>query len=205
MPNAVELPLFIDTTNRRAVLGPKNQGPFPLPQLFQEDQIALRIQFLTMADNAPRNNPFEIIPVGGLAVKVKIGSITENKIYGSQSVWDFDAGQNVITGIVDLNTQNTIDAMNAATGAPIAATFEIELNGITSFQSKVTINPELIKNGSPDALPLDQYYTKAEMDALFVKFYGNPPGSSITLPNTANDNALILKADADKSAGGDAA
>jgi hypothetical protein len=190
----IPLAIFNDITARRSVAGSKNAGSVAPLVFFQEDNIAMEIQFLKANPAGGALNPYSIVPVAGLSLTVKIGLLSAGTINASQTVWTADTINNILTGTLNLNTAQTVADFTAGV-TQIDRTLEFQLSDsvgtITSLQIPVTIKKELIVAGNPVALPLDQYYTRAEMDALYVKFV-NDPGKTITLTSLTTGRQRIL-------------
>lgn len=190
----IPLVIFNDISARRAVVGSANAGSVVIPVFYQEDNIALEIHFLKSNPAGSAINPYSVVPVAGLVLTVKIGLLSDGTINASQTVFAADTINQILTGTLNLNTAKTVADFTASV-TDIPRTLEFQLGDgvgtITSLQVPVTIKKELIVAGNPVVLPTDQYYTQAQMDALFVKFV-NAAGKTITLTSPTTGKQRIV-------------
>ena len=199
---AVRLKLFNDITNRKFVVRPNDTGEFPFPKVFQEDRVNIEYQPLEINSSGSRITPYSVVSVVGLSLTIKIAKASDGTILASQTSFSLDTAANVITGVLDCNTAAMVTAMTGV--ASVDVYFEVELadatGSMTVAQVACKIYKEYITAGSPSALPLSSYLTRAECLALFVKFVGNTAGQTIELVSPDGTRFRIVGMNNDGSA-----
>lgn len=130
----------------------------------------------------------------------------------AQWVWTADttgsvtgvAGAGYFAGRISLYTSNFQTVMNGKSSLQPVLQFAIAdsantvsvtgSNYIVEYSGGIVVNqPVLAPGGSPaPSGPLAQFYTKAELNALFVRFAGNANGSTISLPSPSGTHTRII-------------
>lgn len=207
-PVSAQLDLYNDIVNNRMVVAKTDPTPFQIPQWYQYSQIGIRYYPLRPV-GVTLPPYFSNVLLASLTLQIAIGPRAGvEALLANQATWTKQysadgSGTGYMYGTLDLNTAQ----MNAAMGSfdSIDSYLEVYLsdNGVPRpvFQSPIRIISTVITPGGGAALPTPAvtYYTKAEMDALFVKFFGNPNGSTVTLPSPDGASGVIIGCNNDKS------
>jgi hypothetical protein len=195
--------IYCDLNASAFVQSQKSSQGARVAGFFHQDKITLSLHALELdPTRAPNSGPYSELDPTGWSAAVKIFN-SSGTVLASQTSWTVSG--TALVGSLDLNTANmaTEFASSAVTSVQTAI-FEVELTDGTgakfTFQDTVTIKREYIVVGSPSALPLPSYYTKDEINALFVRFSGNPDGATITLTNGAKEVVLGAGTDGDAQA-----
>lgn len=199
--------IYCDLTNSAFVTSQLNPQRTKIAACFHQDKITIAIHPLEIDPTRPQNRgPYSELDPAGWTASVKVFN-SAGTVLASQTVWAVSG--TTLTGSLDLNTaaMATEFPVIPSSITTITGIFEVEITDGTgakfTFQDTAfVINREYITAGSPSALPATSYYTKDELNALFVRFSGNPDGATITLTNGARET--ILGVDSDGSIDGDA-
>jgi hypothetical protein len=206
--------VFVDLQNACLVAGLRGGGVnatnFPKP--FHTDLLGLRVRFLTLSSGFNEFSPVDpylVADIVGAALTVKLYSAAAP--YGVLAsalpgVWAIDpATENALVGQLALNTVEMQAAMAGMSPVQELSTIleiTITMGGgeqYTIRHSPFPIRKSLNVAEGPVALPLDQYYTRDEIEAQFVRFVGNRAGASITLRSANNQYETILQCNDDGS------
>lgn len=195
----VQRDIYADFTNGAFVQSNLNAQRVSLPPCFHQDTLRLIVHPLEFDPSRAANlGPYAEITPTGMALIVSIFTTT-GTLLASQNT--FAVVGDTLVGAINLNTAAMATAF--ATVDSITAVIEFEFSdadGSITIQSRtLTINREYIVVGAPTITPPDEYYTKAEIDALFVRFSGNPAGNSIELTSPDGTKAVELKCKDDGS------
>lgn len=198
---AVKRDIYCDFTSGLLVQSTRNNTPALFPSPFHQDNIRLTVHPLEFAPtNNPTQGPFAEIDTTGMSLTVKLLK-SDGTVLASQSSWTVE-DETTLVGNLDCNTANMAtefpalpSAITSLTGCIIEFEFSDADGKVTVQQGGITIKREYIIAGSPSALPLPSYYTQAEINALFVRFSGNPAGASITLVSPDGNNEAVLRVD----------
>lgn len=201
----VEVELFNDVVNRGLVLGVNNNSSFALGPVFAGEQMSLRWFPLkpTYAKSAPF---FTKLALAGLTLRAGIGARAGAATpVASQDVWTVDNAAGCLVGVLDLNTAELIAALGAAESI---STLWFELRVLEAgnyrfcYQQQITVNAPVMDPtaGAPVVSAAARYYTAAEMDKTFVKFVGNPDGSTIDLASASGLKHRLIGCNDDGSA-----
>lgn len=187
----VKRDLFADFTNAKLVRSGRDGTENLIVPPFHEDILFLKIQALEIDTTGnPLQSPYAVIDANGLSLALKVFTSDGADVLASQTSWDITT-DGAFQGSLTLNTVAMAAEFTSGSITSISTIWEFEFQDadgkITIQQSNVTIKREYITTGSPIAVPTETYYTKADIDAMFVKYAGNAPGLSIRLTSA---NAL---------------
>lgn len=165
--------LIIDLQRKRFVADLRGaEWQFPSP--YHSEVLGLRCRFLTLnADGDAFFNlgNFSLQSVSGAALTVAILRASDNSVLASQTSWNYDAANNVITGLLNLYQSAMITAIGSS--ATLACRILVKLvtasDGTYIVTNNLTVNLDPIASGVPAPSPAASYYTKEEMDARYLK------------------------------------
>jgi hypothetical protein len=205
------LNLYNDIVNNRLVTSLYDSSAFVMPTLFYGEILNVNYYPVTPIANSgtivPGNNPAYRAFTGtanSFQVKCGIGPVDGSysplfQSPGDLAQWAIDSTNTFFIGQISLYTSAMQTAMNGKQS--LNSNLQIELSDtggsyIVEYSGPVVINqPVISPAGVPTPSgPLAQFYTKAELDALFVKFRGNENGSTITLPSPSGTHSRIIGA-----------
>jgi hypothetical protein len=202
------IPIFADLTNRKFVANSFGSADAFFASPFHQDKMCLSVQTLMIDPSGVRSsNPYSIVDCSGWAVTVLIVKTADGTTLAGPAVLGTVDGT-AIAGSVDLNTAAMATAFTSGSTTSVDATVYIQFDdgssNKTTIKYPLTILRSLITSGTPSELPLDSYWTRDEINALFVRWSGNAPGKAITLVDDNNVYQTILKANTDGSNASDA-
>lgn len=193
---AAEIELFNDLTNSELVKGLNDKSAFTLKSFFQGAQIDLKLYPIKPIVGAVSPNYYSLVSTATLLPFVYVGPAPgATALLAYQDVWTLDATNGFFRATLNLNTTE----MNAAIGSTgtFSTTFEIQWSdsGVrrTTYQSGITMKATVFDPTGAASLPASSvgYYTKAELDAMFVKWdnYGTPSSWGKALNTVSPDGA----------------
>lgn len=196
MPATALRRLFVNKETKTLQISDRNGGPFQLPRFTKYETVPLAITIVEPDLTAVGVNRFARVDISPLALTVSINdTLDDATVLVQQTSWTKDEIDNVFSGELAMNVAN----MNSYVGSnsTVSAYLEIEWSESTA-RSKVVI-PITIENavtqpGSAGPAPATEYYTKAEVDALFLSNILGP-GRQITITSPANAYQRILGVD----------
>jgi hypothetical protein len=212
--------VFVDLQNAQLVAGPRGGGvnSINFPKPFHNDVLGLRFHFLSLNPQSNEFSPLDpylsVDPTGAsLTVKIYLATNPFTLLASAgPGAWSLDpAVANCLVGQINLLTVPMQTAIAGLTPLDELATFiELTVGLGDGEQYTVRYSPFPIRialnvSGAPGVLPADQYYTRAEMEAMFVRFVGNAAGASITLTSGNGVYQTILQCNNDGSNASDAA
>jgi hypothetical protein len=185
------LTLNFDLTSKCLVKSLNNSGLYLLPDIFQEDTLAIdlsvvqRISFVTPPF-------FSLVSLANYAMQISIG--TAGTVNASQNTWTTNGDNTVFSGVLALNTAG-INAL--ADGA--SQIFEVRLLNLTSYnrgQAPVTYRKSVALAGALSIPPTDTALGKTEAAELYMP-YELPAGRGITLVSADGTKKLLRYLDND--------
>lgn len=202
---AAEIELFNDLTNSELVKGLNDKSTFTLKSFFQGAQIALKLYPIQPIVGAVSPNYYSKVPASTLLPFVYVGPAPgATALLAYQDVWSYDSTNGCFSATLNLNTTE----MNAAIGSngTFSTTFEIQWSdsGVrrTTYQSGITMKATVFDPTGAASLPglATAYYTKAELDAVFVKWINSEAqslgkGISLYSPDGASIRTLGVRND----------
>jgi hypothetical protein len=200
----VAVEVFADLTNRKFVASSKGGSPKSFASPFHQDKLYLSVQPLEIDSiGAQTNAPYEILDGSAFSLSVLITKTDGTTLAGPATTWTPDGTAKV--GSVDLNTVAMATAFVSSATLSIDAyvfmQFDDGANRKTTIQDVLTIKRSYITSGTPSELAIARYPTWEEALAVFVRFSGNPNGSTVTLPSPGGAWKVIVGANDDGSGG----
>jgi hypothetical protein len=200
--------IYCDLSKSAFVANQLNSQATSIAGFFHQDKPTVAIHPLE-ADptRAANQGAYSQLDPTGWSASLKVYS-SAGTLLASQTVWTVSG--NTLVGSLDLNTVAMASEFASSSTTQIEnAVFEVKLTDGTgaefNFQSRITIKRQYNVAGSPVATPSARYYTVDEINALFVRFTGNPDGSSITLRSSNGDYEVVLQCNDDGSNASNAA
>lgn len=185
--------LYVDLRNRKLVSGVRASaisggGDWIFPKVWHNENLQMRWRFFAYNTSGDPKEPNTYMNLGGAALTVSIfttdGAITLATT--AAGGWTASTDGNFLTGNLNLNTVNM--AAQFAPTVPgvlsIIASLEIQLvmaDATYAFRTNITIDKSFIAGATPANITSAGYLTREEALALFVKYYGNPDGATVTL------------------------
>lgn len=195
--------IFVDLTNRKTVANINGSAEKPFITPFHKDTLYWSIQPLTVnPSGAQSSTQYATVDAGGFALTVSVFTADGATLLATQSSWVADGQAKV--GQIVLDTVPMTTAI--ASASSLATLVQMEFVGAsetTTIEGTMTVKRSRIAAGTPVPIANETFLTTNEAMAIFVKYAGNPDGSSITLPNGGYE--LIIKCNADGSNASDAA
>lgn len=200
--------VFADLSNAQLVTNANAASLFYIDQPARpghQDKLRFSVQPMRVnpEESGSEGAAYELLDGAGYTVTILIVKASDGStLSGPMSSWSVD-GQ-AKAGYIDLNTAAINTALSSATELACIAEFKFD-NGsddITTIRIPFTIQKSYITAGTPSELPLARYPTWEEALAVFVRFYGNPDGSTVTFPN--GSHAAVFGCNADGTAKTDA-
>jgi hypothetical protein len=199
--------IFVDLTNRSFVASAKGGskvGPFSSP--FHQDKFYLNVQPITADPGSTSSAPFKVVDAANFSLTILITKTDGTTLVGP--ITTFTPNGLAKLGSLDLNTAAMATAFTSPSTTSVDAyvyfQFDDGSNTKITIKGDFSIKRTYITTGTPTEQPLATYLTRDECIALFVRFAGNPAGSSITLPDSTSTYNLILKCNTDGSNASDA-
>jgi hypothetical protein len=199
--------IYCDLTNQAFVRSQRDSTRLAsLPGAFHQDKLYLAIHPLEIDPTRTAiQGPYSELDPTGWSASVKIFKTSDATVLASQTVWAVSGTS--LVGTLDLNTAAMATEFPASplTTTTITAILEVELtdgNGskFTFQDTAFVIKREYITAGSPVAVGAARYYTTDEINAMFVRFSGNPDGATITLSKGSREVVLGAGTDGDAQA-----
>lgn len=195
---AAVIPVFADLSNRR-LRGSAAGELFTLPTPFHEDKLYLSIQPMALNPGGDEANRFTVLDGNGYSISALVTTTAGATLAGPYTSFSVDTSGGTanppLAGVVNLNTVEMAAAFTSGSTTSVPAVLYIKLTGsggdVTTIKQTLTIERSYITSGTPVSNPTVRYLT-SEDEARFVKYYGNPNGSSINLPNLAGTNSTSL-------------
>lgn len=198
--------VFADLSNRKFVASVKggSEKANPISSPFHQDKLYLSVQPIEYdSSGAVSSDPYSELDGSAFALSVLITKTDGTTLAGPATTWTPDGNAKV--GSIDLNTAAMVTAFTSSSTLTVDAyvfmQFDDGANRKTTIQASLTIKRSYITSGTPSELPLSSYLTREECIALFLKFSGNPPGSTLTLPSPSGAYKVIVGANDDGSGG----
>jgi hypothetical protein len=196
----VAFDVFADLSSASFVASSKGGSDYSFLDPFQYDKMYLRVQPLELTlDGAQTQNPYETLDAAAYAITAIVVTTGGTTLAGPTVISTPDG--TAATGSIDLNTAATATAMSgqSSISAYLQMSFDDGANRKVTIQTTLTIKKSYLTGSTPSELPLTTYLTRDECIALFVKFAGNPNGSTVTLPSDSGAYKVILGANDDGS------
>lgn len=195
--------VFADLTNGRLAASAKG-GDLSFPSPFHQDKLQLSVQPLDYdSGGAQTSAPYSVLDAAGFSLSVLITKTDGTTLAGPTTSWAVNGTAKL--GSIDLNTAAMVTAFTSSATLSVDAyiylQFDDGANRKTTIKGDLTILRSYLTSGSPSELPIASYLTREECIALFVKFSGNPNGSTLTLPSPDGTRQVILGANNDGSGG----
>jgi hypothetical protein len=199
MPGSI-LKLTIERQNRKIVAF--NGSVSSMPDLFQSNTVTLQVQIVDPA-STQIGTP-SIVDMGTFGLRAAVGpspmGTTGPTLLALQDTFTWDSANKWFTADLALNTTGVDTYIGSQPQA--SAFFEINLTyaggRITILQVPLLLRAVCDELTGTVPTPTDQYLTKAECLALFVK-YINDAGKTITLTSPTTGKLVELGANDDGS------
>lgn len=170
--------LLILAVNRQTETLVSYLGSVPsLPALFQSNQKSLQVQVVDPTGNPM--NPYILVDLNGYGLRASVGDTPTGTAGGPtplalQDTFIWNPAAKSFFGDLLLNTPavDTFLGISAAKQAYFELNLTIAGTRITILQTQFTLKAVVDELTSIAPTPTDQYLTKAEMLALFVKKIG---------------------------------
>jgi len=141
------------TTQGAFVQSTKNLTAYTFTKFFREEKVSLNIYFLTPTPSAGVGSPASIeTGISAYDCRIGIGTPGGAILASTSLTWDTDHFE----GVLNINTEQMNDALDAASSGEISSTLEVELGNGTdeaTFQQAVTIRDEVLT--ADGGLPVD--------------------------------------------------
>ena len=141
------------TTQGAFVQSTKNLTAYTFTKFFREEKVSLNIYFLTPTPSAGVGSPASIeTGISAYDCRIGIGTPGGTVLASTSLTWDTDHFE----GVLNINTEQMNDALDASSSGEISSTLEVELGNGTdeaTFQQAVTIRDEVLT--ADGGLPVD--------------------------------------------------
>lgn len=194
---AARLKLYVNWSEKKLMIGPKNNGTFQLPSLYQGDVVPIEVHiFEPDPDGGP--NDFIKQDVSSMALKLGIGPAPTGtaggpSLYVTQFTWSKNTDENYFYADVAMNTAELTTAIGSS--ASLSAYMELEVtegSGVTTiWQGAVTIKAELIEASTATVAAGE---TPLSLDVALQMFAQKimPAGETFTLVSSDGTRRIVL-------------
>jgi hypothetical protein len=191
----VAVDVFADLTNRIFVQSPKGMSPKSFARPFHQDKLYFSVQPLEAFPlGGQTSTPYAILDGAGFTLSVLVTKTDGTVLAGPATTWTPDEYAKV--GSIDLNTAAMVTAFTSSSVLELPAyiyfQFDDGASRKTTLRADLTINRSYLTSGTPSELPLPSYLTREESIALFVRYFGNPNGSTITIPSPDGTKTTVI-------------
>jgi hypothetical protein len=186
--------LFVNWHNKTLQLSDASATPVDPPIFQKYETVPLCVAIVQPCDPWGPNN-FERLDVTNISLKVAINDTLDDATpLAEQATFTKNTNDNTFEGNLILNTAGFNTWIGSS--ATKEAYLEIEATeGVaprTKIYSKaITVKGSVLQPTTTSPDPTREYYTKGEMDGLFVQFRLQP-GQTISIPNPANTHERVL-------------
>lgn len=190
MATSNEIHLFVDLQSRRLVSGAQNYqqiNELILASPTHKEKIRFRVWPLLLNSSFNIDAPFLNADVSSLAFTLRIFKSSDNTLLAEQTSWIPVAGTNSIAGQLNLDTVAMGTAFSGISDpfTPVAAYISMcfvfpDATYSVNFRTW-NIYKDMCSVAAPTPIDGVTFLTMNEALALFVKYYGNPAGASVTL------------------------
>ncbi len=188
--------LFCNWYNKTLQISDRNSGTFVLPPFNKYETIPFEIVIVEPDLTATGFDRFQRVDISNLSLSVALNdNLDDASLLAYQPVFTKDEENNVFSGELSLNTA-AFNAYLTSADTTKSAYFEIEMQEGTArskiYVAQVTLqnSPTIIGNETPT--PVDEYYTKAQVEQQFVKKV-MPAGESITMTTPDGTKQIVIQ------------
>lgn len=185
------LTLYFDLASQQLVKGLNNSGQFALPDIHQEDSLAIDLSVVNRINFAAPPY-FSLVNIANYSLQISIG--TPGVVNASQNVWSTNSDNTVFSGVLALNTAGINALADKA-----SQTFEVRLLNLVNYyrgHARVTYRKSVALAGSLVAPPGDTALGKIEASEMYVP-YELPDGRGLTFTSADGTKKQILYLDDD--------
>jgi hypothetical protein len=202
---ASDIELWCDITNGKLVLGLNdNQTPFRFENIFQGSSIPFKVFLVKPVPGAVGRPFFSQVAIDNVLLRMTVGPRAgAESILAYQDTWtkqtalDTEGKSGYFYAALDLNTT----ALNTAIGSSetYATYLELQISEgswrpVAQTSMLVTAVVRDVTGASVLPTPADAYYTKAQIEAMFLKKYADD-GDRLVLRNGSHSVELACGAD----------
>lgn len=171
-------------------------GNWTLRRFLHNESPTIRWTFLELNSSGDITNPNAIVAAEGGALTVSVYAADLSTLLATTAPggWVGDSATHTLAGQLNLNTVQMAAQFGAGVVA-INAQLEIQLTlaaAVYGFRIPMPIDKSLIAGAVPQNITQAGYLTREESIALFVKYVGNPNGSTIVLSSPDGTKTLIF-------------
>lgn len=196
--------VFVDLSRKKYVASSSGGDTSqPYGEVFHQDKLHLIIQPLDIRPaGAFTSNQYEILNASGYSISILVTDTasTPATLSGPATTWTPNG--TALEGTVDLHTAAMDTAFTSVNS--LATYFWIQITNGTdrrvTIKTPVTIYKTAITSGTAAQYPAEEVVFRSEL-SQYVRFSGNPNGSTVTLPSPSGVYKVILGANDDGSGG----
>lgn len=191
----VNLTLFVNVTRRILQASTTDGSTMAVPAFTYGDVYDLKVALIEQTGSGI-GATYTVLSPGSLGLKVGIGQRGQSPLVLQDT---FTASGNFLVAQLDCTPAGYATAIDAGTALYLEVKAGDSGNFKTVFQELCTNRRAVSTTASASPAPSDQYYSKAEIDALFAKMV-NTAGRTITLTSPDGTRQRILGVNDDGSA-----
>lgn len=189
----------------RLVRGILDSSTYTLPMPYHGDRLNLAIRALARNPDSIQTAPYSYLDLSGCTLAFRIWDSTGTTILAAQTTWGIGANNNILTAQVDLFT-SAMQAAIASLGPKdtLSTILEITLtfsDGVYTYRNNdFRIGKSLNTSGTGSTIPSGRVLTYDEAVGMFVQFFGNTSGRTITLASPDGTHTRVIGVANDGSA-----
>jgi hypothetical protein len=164
--------LFVNWTTKTLQVSDLNGSPFTLPAFGKYENIPFDVVIVEPDLTSPGLLKFSRVPIANLSLAMSLNdTVDDSSPLASQNTFTKNTTANVFSGSLNLNTSG----LNTWIGSLVDGTayFEIEVTEGSNVQkiyvASVTVKQSVAPTGATTPSPVDDYYTKAQVESQFLK------------------------------------
>ena len=192
-----ERKLFVNWANKTLQVSDRNGGIVTLPAFNKYEVIPWAIVIVEPDTEAIGLPGFARVDISNLSMSMALNDTYDDATpIAYQNTFDKDESTNTFTGVFSINTA----AMATFLGSESSklALFEIEIQEGSNinkiYQATVTVKNSVAQVGAVVPSPVDEYFTKAQIEAQFLHHI-NAAGIQITMTSPSGNYQRILGVD----------
>ncbi len=192
----VNLTLYVNVTRQILQASSSNGAEVPCPSFTVGDVYDLKVLFVEQTGTGFGASSFTVLSPGSLGCKVGIGVRGASPLVLQDT---FTVSGNFLVAQLDCTPAGYASAVDAGTHLYLEVKAGDSGNFKTVYQEACVNRRAVSTSASVSPAPVDQYYSKAEIDALFVRKV-NAAGVTVTFTSPDGASQRIIGVNDDKSA-----
>jgi len=186
--------IFVNWQTKKLQLSDESATPVDPPTFQRYETVPLCIVIIEPCDPWGPND-FQRIDITNVSLKVAINdTLDDASPLAEQATWTKNTANNTFEGNLVLNNPT----FNSWIGSSETKSAYLEIEAtegvaprVKIYSSAITVKGSVLQPTTTSPDPTREYYTKQEMEGIFVQFRLQP-GQTISIPNPANTHERII-------------